>query len=422
MIGGEDGYEDTVVPRLAAAGADLTKVHFLLGTRDDKGKVQPFSLNDIEPLMRYLIANPNIRAVIIDPISGYVGRAGAKDNNEAEIRAILDPLIEMADERGVMIIAIKHLNKDEGKTVASRVGGSVAYVNAPRVCYLVGKDPTDENRRVMAVFKWNLNTPRPKSIAWTLERVPDDEADTVIRDHCDPTLDDEGRARMKEQLNRVRWSGPCDVEAEDLLSAAAKADRKPPTNEFGRAEEWLRNRLEDGPIESLIAAKEGDEFLGRKWPEIAEGLTADQIEVMRLGRVKWWRENILKKRLGGMSRQRGFRGRWFFELPIVPTPSSSPWVKIAEGTLPTEATTEDHPLTPTSVASVASVASVETLNVQYASKQTTIHSVNTESTESTEATEADVTPDDSVVASVAIETPISYADVDWRAPIDEKAF
>jgi hypothetical protein len=36
------------------------------------------------------------------------------------------------------------------------------------------------------------------------------------------------------------------------------------------------------------------------------------IERFALGRVKWWRETILKGQLGGQARRAGFGGPWMF--------------------------------------------------------------------------------------------------------------
>ncbi len=173
LVGCEDGFEDTVIPRLAAAGADLKMVHILDGVRSGDGKsTAPFSLDYLLPLDRFLEKNPSIKLIIIDPVTGYVGRAGVKDHHDAELRALLEPVAELANRRGVTIIMVKHLNKDESKTVASRVGGSVAYVNIPRACALVTNHPSDPNLRVLVFFKWNLNVERPQAITWTMEPAP----------------------------------------------------------------------------------------------------------------------------------------------------------------------------------------------------------------------------------------------------------
>jgi len=45
VLTAEDGLADTVVPRLLAAGADLSKVHFLTGTRNETGQEECFDLS-----------------------------------------------------------------------------------------------------------------------------------------------------------------------------------------------------------------------------------------------------------------------------------------------------------------------------------------------------------------------------------------
>ncbi|MEW4451180.1 hypothetical protein AB1L30_00655, partial [Bremerella sp. JC817] len=49
-----------------------------------------------------------------------------------------------------------------------------------------------------------------------------------------------------------------------------------------------------------------------------------------LGRVKWWRETILKKRLAGESKRAGFNGPYFFRLPETPWPPTPEAIREAE--------------------------------------------------------------------------------------------
>jgi hypothetical protein len=69
----EDGMHDTVVPRLAAAGADLKRVTFVNGASVD-GKDKTFNLVTDLPLLRETIQEiGNVALVIIDPVSAYLG-------------------------------------------------------------------------------------------------------------------------------------------------------------------------------------------------------------------------------------------------------------------------------------------------------------------------------------------------------------
>jgi AAA domain-containing protein/primase-like protein/bifunctional DNA primase/polymerase-like protein len=68
----EDDIEDTIIPRLTAAGADLDKVHIVRMMRDG-GKRRMFSLvTDLEALRSKIEAVGDVVLVIIDPVSAYV--------------------------------------------------------------------------------------------------------------------------------------------------------------------------------------------------------------------------------------------------------------------------------------------------------------------------------------------------------------
>ena len=54
--------------------------------------------------------------------------------------------------------------------------------------------------------------------------------------------------------------------------------------------------------------------MGGLWP--GPGLPPDDRPGRVLGRVKWWREKVLKDRLGGSVQKHGFQpATWFFRLP-----------------------------------------------------------------------------------------------------------
>jgi hypothetical protein len=93
ILTAEDGLGDTVIPRLIAAGADLSKIHFLTGTKaeGEDGEALFNLATDIAALRAVLEANPGIRILIIDPLTAYLGATKAKEN--AEVRRTLAPLV-----------------------------------------------------------------------------------------------------------------------------------------------------------------------------------------------------------------------------------------------------------------------------------------------------------------------------------------
>ena len=100
MLSAEDAVADTIRPRLDAAGADCTRIHALQMIRDidqDGNEFErSFSLaRDIENLSTVVDELGNCVLITIDPISAYLG--GVDSHRNADVRALLSPLAEMAE-------------------------------------------------------------------------------------------------------------------------------------------------------------------------------------------------------------------------------------------------------------------------------------------------------------------------------------
>lgn len=80
---GEDDPADTLVPRLALSGADLSRVYFISEVSDGS-EARPFDpAKDMEPLRRKLAEIGNVRLLIIDPIVSAVTGDG---NSNPQVR------------------------------------------------------------------------------------------------------------------------------------------------------------------------------------------------------------------------------------------------------------------------------------------------------------------------------------------------
>ena len=84
----EDGIADTIKPRLAKCGADMTRVRFI--NEDEK----QLSMTDdrIEKALR----QNNVRLMIMDPIQAYLG-ANVDMNRANEIRPLFRHLSTIAE-------------------------------------------------------------------------------------------------------------------------------------------------------------------------------------------------------------------------------------------------------------------------------------------------------------------------------------
>lgn len=157
FIAGEDGAEDTIRPRLDAAGADVDRVHLIRGPIPPGEKyASPIDLSlHMGKLDRLLERYPESKLLIIDPIMDYLGAATNSDK-ATDVRRVLSPLRSLAEKHNVAIVAMNHLNKRQGGSSKSRSLGSGAFVQVARIELRVVEDPENADRRLLLPVKNNL--------------------------------------------------------------------------------------------------------------------------------------------------------------------------------------------------------------------------------------------------------------------------
>jgi DNA polymerase len=156
LLSAEDAPGDTVVPRLAAAGADLSRIDILTMVREG-GKERMFSLQtDLEMLRQKIVAAGDVVLVEIDPISAYFGVGKVDSYRTTDVRAVLAPLVALAEELRIAVIGIMHFNKKIDVTNALlRISDSMAFGATARHVYGIVSDP-DHQRQLMVRAKNNL--------------------------------------------------------------------------------------------------------------------------------------------------------------------------------------------------------------------------------------------------------------------------
>jgi hypothetical protein len=153
ILTAEDGAGDTLRPRLDAAGADVSRVLHIDGVGVDNAAF-PSLKDDLGPLEQFFVERPELRLLVVDPISAFLGDKVDSHNNTA-CRAVLGPLCELLERYRVAMLGITHLSKGQAKAV-NRVIGSIAFIAAARAGWLVAKDPDNEDRRLFLPVKNNL--------------------------------------------------------------------------------------------------------------------------------------------------------------------------------------------------------------------------------------------------------------------------
>ena len=142
ILSAEDGAADTIIPRLLAAGADLSRVHVVSAVRNADGSRRALSLqHDLDLLEKKIAEMGDVALVVVDPVSSYLGKTDSHKNSE--VRGVLEPLSEMAERTRIAILSVTHFSKaGAGNTTKAlhRFIGSIAFTGAPRAAFAVIED------------------------------------------------------------------------------------------------------------------------------------------------------------------------------------------------------------------------------------------------------------------------------------------
>ncbi len=259
ILSAEDDDEDTLRPRLDAAGADVSKVHIVEAVRKvNESKQHEESVNlvtDLPEVEASLNKHPDVRLIVIDPISAYLGKTDTHRN--ASMRGVLTPLGKLASKHQVAVLAIDHLNKADKKAIY-RVSGSIATVAAARAAWGFVKDRDDTSRRLMLPLKQNL-TKDQEGFAYRIREI-------LLPLTPEPIL-----------TIRVEWEkGRVTANVNEALSEMAGED----AGELAEAVKWLRGQLtEPQEAAKLRIQAESD---GLSWSTVKRakkelGLESDKV-------------------------------------------------------------------------------------------------------------------------------------------------
>jgi hypothetical protein len=118
------------------------------------------------PAIEAAVIQHDIRLVIIDPVSSFIGDANG--DKESDVRAGIMPVVAMAERTGAAVLMIRHVSKaGDGARAASRILGSTAWHDVPRAAWMLadapeehqpepGEDGIRDTRRVLGMVKSNL--------------------------------------------------------------------------------------------------------------------------------------------------------------------------------------------------------------------------------------------------------------------------
>ena len=179
----EDGIADTIKPRLAKCGADMTRVRFI--NEDEK------QLSMTDDRIEKAIRQNHVRLMIMDPIQAYLG-ANVDMNRANEIRPLFRNLSNIAERTGCAIVLIGHLNKSSGSQSDYRSLGSIDIAAAVRSILYVEKVEKEKEQDIRVVYQQKDSLAKKENpVAFS--------------------LGEEG----------LKWLGEYDISIEDLLMGKA---------------------------------------------------------------------------------------------------------------------------------------------------------------------------------------------------------
>lgn len=148
----EDGIEDTIKPRLEAAGADCSRIAFL-----EQSDEEPILLNDAR--LAQAIEGIKAKLLVVDPLQAYLG-VDSKIQRSNSARSVLENLAKVAERTGCAVVLIGHMNKSNRAKGIYRGLGSIDIAAVARSVLLVGRD----RRTIM----WAMN--RTVCLRWRRSR------------------------------------------------------------------------------------------------------------------------------------------------------------------------------------------------------------------------------------------------------------
>jgi hypothetical protein len=263
LLSAEDDVSTVIGARLDAAGADTSKVASIT-TVPDGDERRPMVLPDDVDWLERAITTMDAALVVVDPLMAFMSD-GTDSHKDQSVRKMLHKLSILAEESGAAILIVRHLNKTGGGNPLYRGGGSIGIVGAARSGLLVGRDPDDLDKRILASTKCNLAA-EPKSLAFHLENT--------------------------EDTSRVVWDGTSRHTASSIL-AEPKLAAEGGGTAVSDARTFLLDALSRGPVPAK--------------------------DIRRMAREGGISEGTLKKAKRELlirSDQDGFHGGWTWRMPL----------------------------------------------------------------------------------------------------------
>lgn len=166
----EDSWSMTIVPRLMAAGADLTRVYRVDVEEAGEPHARLTLPTDLAALADAL-RDHDVALVVCDPLLSMLSSA-VNDYRAAEVRTALEPLAAMAEKARCAVVGLAHFTKAAGTDPLLAISGSAAFGQVIRAAIGFARDESGEQPvNVLSTVKSNLGREDLPSLEYAIEPI-----------------------------------------------------------------------------------------------------------------------------------------------------------------------------------------------------------------------------------------------------------
>lgn len=259
----EDDPADTLVPRLMAAGADLSRVHIIQGRVNSAGESEPFDPAADFDLLRdavELIGGASL--LLLDPVVNVVKGDMHRAN---EVRRSLQSVVDFAEAHQCAVLGISHFSKGSGaSSPADRVIGSQAFGALARAVLVAAKQE-DSDVRVLARAKSNISNDQG-GVGYVVEPC-------TVGDGIETT--------------RVLWGERIEGSAREILADVEGIGDDGQRSEQEDAEQFLQDLLSAGPV-PVKQIKADASGAGFAWRTIERAKKSIGVDAVKVGMKEGW--------------------------------------------------------------------------------------------------------------------------------------
>jgi putative DNA primase/helicase len=234
MLTAEDCLDQTIVPRLIAAGANRDRVFVLKKIRRDNKERMFLLSEDLDELERTIAKTGDVRLITIDPITAYMG--GKLDSHRAtDVRGQLGPLADLAERMDLALSAITHPPKHTSQRAIDHFIGSQAFIAAARIGHMTVEEMSEDEHGNRAPTGRGLFTNPKNNVSRKMStlayRISEKQIADGIKAAC------------------VTWEEIVDITADQAIAAATPAKER---GQQSNVMIFLLDILTNGPMPAKL--------------------------------------------------------------------------------------------------------------------------------------------------------------------------